>query len=304
MRPKIEKLLDHALEPVEDRAPKKPFPASLLASLDAQWFDVAHADLGDEISACEIDHTVGPTGLRGGLTSARARLREFLEDGLVDYGERRRDPSDEGGSSRLSAYLHHGHVSAAEVARAVMTRGPKEQSTAFLNEMVVWRELALNFCLRNPAYRGLDALPDWARRSMEKHEEDAREHTYSLDELERAETHDELWNAGQRELVQTGAMHNVVRMLWGKSVLTWTSRYSDALSHLIYLNDRYALDGRDPNSYAGIQWCFGKFDRPFASRPVWGTIRPMSLDRARRKGGMESYVRRWSSQQVEMSLER
>jgi len=91
-------------------------------------------------------------------------------------------------------------------------------------------------------------------------------------------------------------MHNVVRMLWGKSVLTWTSSYADALSHLVYLNDRYALDGRDPNSYAGIQWCFGKFDRPFASRPVWGTIRPMSLERARRKGGMDSYVRRWSSE--------
>ena len=302
MRPKIEKLLEHSLEPVEDRAAKRAMSPALLSSLDADFLDLTRLDLPDELARCEIDHTVGPTGMRGGLTAARARLRDFLDDGLVDYGDRRRDPSDEGGSSRLSPYLHHGHIAASEVARAVLARGPADQATSFLNEMIVWRELALNFCLRNPEYRNLGALPDWARRSMEKHEQDPREFTYTLDELERGETHDDLWNAGQRELVQTGAMHNVVRMLWGKSVLTWTTRYADALSHLIYLNDRYALDGKDPNSYAGIQWCFGKFDRPFASRPVWGTIRPMSLERARRKGGMETYVRRWTSQQVELPI--
>jgi len=177
MRPKIEKLLDHALEPVEDRAPKRPMPASLLASLDAEWLDLTRVDIADEVASCEIDHAVGPTGLLGGLSAARARLTECLTRGLVDYGDRRRDPSDDGGSSRLSAYLHHGQIAASEVARAVMARGPVDQATAFLNEMVVWRELALNFCLRNPAHRSLDALPDWARRSMEKHETDAREFT-------------------------------------------------------------------------------------------------------------------------------
>jgi deoxyribodipyrimidine photo-lyase len=130
---------------------------------------------------------------------------------------------------------------------------------------------------------------------MERHADDPRPATYTLEQLERAETHDALWNAGQQELVRTGTMHNVVRMLWGKSVLTWTERYEDALAHLIHLNDRWALDGRDPNSYAGIQWCFGKFDRPFATRPVWGTIRPMSLDRAMRRAGFAEYVRRWSA---------
>lgn len=177
----------------------------------------------------------------------------------------------------------------------VRAAASREASDAFLNEMLTWRELSLNFCLRNPHHGSLVALPDWAQRSMRAHAGDRREVTYGLEALERAATHDPIWNAGQRELLETGRMHNVVRMLWGKSVITWTPTYEEALASLLYLNNKYALDGRDPNSYAGIQWCFGKFDRPFAARPVWGTIRPMSLDRAHSKYQMTDYLARWSA---------
>jgi deoxyribodipyrimidine photo-lyase len=189
-------------------------------------------------------------------------------------------------------------ISPFEVVREVRAATSEEQAEAFLNEMLTWRELSLNFCSRNPDHGSLAALPDWVHRSMRAHREDPREVTYTLDELERAATHDAIWNAGQRELVETGQMHNVVRMLWGKSVITWAPSYEQALEWLLHLNDKYALDGRDPNSYAGIQWCFGKFDRPFASRPVWGTIRPMSLERAPAKYDIGEYLVRWGEQGV------
>jgi deoxyribodipyrimidine photo-lyase len=136
---------------------------------------------------------------------------------------------------------------------------------------------------------------------MGEHEGDPRDTVYTRDQLARGATGEPLWNAGQRELLATGQMHNAVRMLWGKSVLLWTDRYADALSYLIWLNDRYALDGRDPNSYSNILWCFGKFDRPFATRPVWGTIRPMSLARAKAKFDVAAYVDRWSAPRPELS---
>jgi deoxyribodipyrimidine photo-lyase len=294
IRPKIAKQLDLALEPVDDRAPRRAMPHALLASLGVEWLDVARCDIGAEVARCEIDHAVGPVAARGGLTHARARLHAFVGDGLRDYAERRRHPSDDGGSSRLSPYLHNGMISPLEVVSTVRQGASAAQSEAFLNEMLTWRELSLNFCLRNPEHGSLAGLPEWVQRSMRAHADDEREVTYSLAELERAATHDTIWNAGQRELVETGQMHNVVRMLWGKSVITWTETYEQALAWLLHLNNKYGLDGRDPNSFGGIQWCFGKFDRPFASRPVWGTIRPMSLERAHSKYDVARYIARWN----------
>jgi deoxyribodipyrimidine photo-lyase len=188
-------------------------------------------------------------------------------------------------------------ISPLEVVRAVRDAAPTTEGEAFLNEMLTWRELSLNFCLRNANHASLAALPDWVHRSMRRHASDPREVTYTLDELERAATHDPIWNAGQRELLETGMMHNVVRMLWGKSVITWAPTYEEALAWLLHLNNKYGLDGRDPNSFAGIQWCFGKFDRPFAARPVWGTIRPMSLQRAHAKYEVADYISRWGERE-------
>jgi deoxyribodipyrimidine photo-lyase len=295
IRPRLAKLLEHALEPVEDRPPRRALPPALVASLHADWLDIERCDIATEVARCEIDHTVAAVSSSGGLAPARARLDSFVADGLRDYSERRRHPSDDGGSSRLSPYLHYGMISPLEVVNAVRRQGPADQSDAFLNEMLTWRELSLNFCLRNPQHHSLSALPGWVHRSMRAHEADPREVVYTLEDLERAATHDAIWNAGQRELMETGQMHNVVRMLWGKSVITWTSTYADALAWLLHLNNKYALDGRDPNSFAGIQWCFGKFDRPFATRPVWGTIRPMSLQRAHAKYDVADYIARWSA---------
>ncbi|MEO8561869.1 MAG: deoxyribodipyrimidine photo-lyase [bacterium] len=298
LRPKLARLIEHSLEAVDDRPPKRSLAQSLLDTIDVDWLDLRQCDVGAEVAKCEIDHTVRPVATRGGLTAARARLSSFVRDGLSDYADRRRNPSDASGSSRLSPWLHHGMISPLEVVRAVRASAPVEASEAFLNEMLTWRELSLNFCLRNPNYASLSALPDWVRRSMHAHADDVRDPIYTLDELERAATHDPIWNAGQRELLESGQMHNVVRMLWGKSVITWAPTYADALAWLIHLNDKYALDGRDPNSYAGIQWCLGKFDRPFAARPVWGTIRPMSLERAYTKYPMAEYLDRWGEQGV------
>jgi deoxyribodipyrimidine photo-lyase len=296
IRPKLYKVLDTMLEPVEDRAARLKLPKKLLDSLGVEWLDLAKCDIATEVAACEIDHTVGPvapTVMASGYTAARARLDWFVNNTLDGYAERRGEPGDPDGSSRLSPYLHFGQISAAEVLRAVKQAGGSE---SFDNELVVWRELSLNFCLWNPKFGSLKALPDWVHRTMLKHVDDEREVLYSLAELEEARTHEPLWNAAQRELVATGLMHNVMRMLWGKSVLLWTRKYSDAFKHLVYLNNKYALDGRDPSSYAGIQWCFGKFDRAFQERPVWGQIRPMSLFRARAKYDTESYLARWGDQ--------
>ena len=294
IRPKIAKLLEHSLERVDDRAPRRTMTDAALASLGVEWLDVARCDIAREVASCEVDHSVGAVAARGGLVAARERLASFTSDGLHEYAARRRNPSDDGGSSRLSPYLHNGMISPLEIVEAVRAAAGREQSDVFLNEMLTWRELALNFCLRNPDHASLAALPDWVHRSMEAHASDEREVTYTLEELEGARTHDAIWNAGQRELVETGQMHNVVRMLWGKSVITWAPDYERALAWLLHLNNKYGLDGRDPNSFAGIQWCFGKFDRPFATRPVWGTIRPMSLARARTKYDVAAYLDRWS----------
>jgi deoxyribodipyrimidine photo-lyase len=299
MRARLLKGLDTYLEEVEDRAPRRALKESVLASLDSddiEWLDLERADLANELSRCEIDHSVGAVAeVQGGLRAARARLDAFVSDGLDAYDERRREPSDEGGSSRLSRWLHFGMISSAEVVRAARAHAPPPALESFLNEIVVWRELSLNFCLRRNDYMKLRAAPEWAQKSMAAHKDDERPVIYSLKELEEGKTGSELWNASQQELVQSGTMHNAVRQLWGKSVILWTRKYGDALRTLLYLNDKYAIDGRDPNGFSGIQWCFGRFDRPFPERPVWGTIRPMSLERARSKYDTKSYIERWSA---------
>lgn len=290
IRPKIAKVLDLALEPVEERPASRALSDAVWNSLEVDRFDFKRADLAAEIAKCEIDHAVPAVPFASGLAGARARLAAFCAHALPDYAERRNEPSDTEGSSRLSPYLHFGQISAAEVLRTVRAAGHPEPARKFEDELVTWRELALNFCLMNPNHGKLKGLPDWVHRTMDTHTDDPREAIYTREQLENAGTHDELWNAAQREMVRTGFMHNVTRMLWGKSVLLWTKRYKHALEHLIHLNNKYALDGRDPSSYGGIQWCFGKFDRPWFDKPVWGVIRPMSLARAREKFDAETYI--------------
>ncbi|MEP6991964.1 MAG: deoxyribodipyrimidine photo-lyase [bacterium] len=293
MRPKLAPLLGHAAEPVADRAPRRPFADALFESLPLPSVDPRTVDVRSLVRSCNVNHDVAAVPARGGLAAARTRLVEFVAHGLVDYRSRRSHPSDAGGTSRLSPYLHYGMISPLEVLAAVRAAAPAAEREAFEEEMVTWRELSLNFCLRNPDHLSLACAPTWAQRSMAAHGQDDRAVTHTLDTLECADTDDALWNAGQRELMETGMMHPVVRMLWGKAVVGWARSYDEAFTWLLYLNDKYSLDGRDPASVAGVQWCFGKFDRPFTTRPVWGTIRPMSLARALLKYDVDDYIARW-----------
>ena len=300
IRPKLAKLIDGALEPVEDRAPRRAFSDTLAAGLEVERLaigDLDDATIAAEVARCEIDHSVPPvarTYFTSGIDAARARLHHFCANALANYEVRRADPTDTEGSSRLSPYLHFGQISAAEVARVVRDAGPAASAEKYLDQLITWRELAFNFCVRDARHAQLRGLPDWVHRTMEQHKDDPRDAHYTLRELEEGRTHNALWNAAQHELRTTGVIHNVVRMLWGKSVMQWTSRYKTALDHLLVLNDKWALDGRDPASVGGIQWCFGKFDRPWFNKPVWGTMRPMSLARAYDKWDAEGYVRRWT----------
>ncbi len=295
IRPKIAKLRDLSLEPVQDAPPRKAVSSALRRSLDVDVLQMDRIDVRAEIARCEIDHEVQIVpDTTPGLVAARARLEAFCDGALQNYCERRNDPGDPAGSSRLSPYLHFGQISAAEVARTARERGAPAEVDKFFDELLTWRELSLNFCVRNRAFATLDGLPNWVRENMARHAADPREHVYDLATFEAAATHHPLWNAAQRELVATGSIHNVMRMYWGKYIVLWSASYADALRIMIQLNNKYGLDGRDPSSFGGIQWCLGKFDRPWTRRPVLGTIRYMSIDLAYKKFDARTYERRWS----------
>ena len=244
------------------------------------------------VAGCDIDHTVAPSPVyRGGTAAGRRRLRHFVKHILPRYDELRNAPEVDG-TSRLSAYLHFGFLSAFEVVAAVRkSAAPAAAKDAYLEELIVRRELAYNFTRFNPRYDSLDAVPDWAQRTMAEHESDPRPDILPVEQIERGETYDELWDATERELLRTGEIHNYVRMLWGKKVLEWQATYADALQLLEHLNNKYALDGRNPNSYAGILWCFGKHDRAWGpQRPVFGKLRYMTSQSMGRKFDARAYI--------------
>jgi deoxyribodipyrimidine photo-lyase len=288
IRPKINKLLPDHLKPL----------ASEPIEIDGTAIDVdcpntlvTNGNIAKLVSECYIDHSVKPSmQYRGGTANGRRRLKKFVDEILPDYEKSRNKPEIDG-SSRLSAYLHFGFLSALEVALAVEeSNAPDASKAAFLEELIVRRELSLNFTNRNPEYDSLRALPPWVHKTMREHADDERQFTYSLEQLEAGETHDELWNAAQREMAVTGEMHNYVRMLWGKNVIAWSPSYEIAFETLVHLNNKYCLDGRDPNSYAGILWCFGKHDRPWMERPVFGTIRYMTSSSTGKKFDSKKYI--------------
>jgi deoxyribodipyrimidine photo-lyase len=262
-----------------------------------------------------IDHEVPPVpGTPGGEEAAGRALERFLDARLPSYGEGRNDPAEEL-TSGLSPYLHFGQISIhhafaalAERERwspdrlAAAARGAREgwwgmgrAAEKFLDEAVTWREVGYNMASRREDFERFESLPDWARATLAKHERDPRSQLYSREEFEAGATHDELWNAAQGQLREEGRIHNYLRMLWGKKVLEWSASPREALATLVELNNRWALDGRDPNSYSGIFWCFGRYDRPWApERPVFGTVRYMSSDSTRRKFKVDGYVARYS----------
>ncbi|NTW74028.1 MAG: deoxyribodipyrimidine photo-lyase [Chlorobiaceae bacterium] len=228
-----------------------------------------------------------------GQQAGEERLRQFIGQGLEGYAVRRNDPNS-GCVSRLSPYLHFGQLSAQHVALSVAgSPAAAENREAFIEELFIRRELADNFCLNNDRYDHLDGMPEWARSTLANHGQDRREHLYTVEQFEHAETHDPLWNAAQTELVRTGLMHGYLRMYWAKKILEWSPSPTSAFEIAIVLNDRYALDGRDPNGYTGIAWSIaGLHDRPWFERPVYGKIRYMNASGCARKFDVVRYIRR------------
>lgn len=224
--------------------------------------------------------------------AAERQLREFLRERLRRYARERNSPAAHA-TSDLSPWLHFGQISALEVALAASAYAEEHKLVAaeFLEELIVRRELAFNFARHCEKHDSLEALPDWARKTLAAHDGDRREAVYTLAEFASARTHDDLWNACQKELLLRGKIHGYYRMYWGKKVLEWAPTHAEALRILIELNDRYALDGRDPNSYTNILWCFGLHDRPWRERAVFGTIRYMGLEGMKRKTDVAGYLR-------------
>jgi deoxyribodipyrimidine photo-lyase len=289
-------------------------PAVALPPVIARRWPAATKEVlaGKTLESIPIDRDVLPTCLRGGSASARKTWRQFRDERLDDYLTARRDPHADN-TSGLSPFLHFGQLSTHEIFWDLMDRrgwaiDDASQSTAghregwwrvdppeeaFLDQLITWREVAANAVVYLPRFDQYRSLPEWAKRTLEDHAGDARTPQYSARTLEAAETHDELWNATQRQLTREGRIHNYLRMLWGKKILQWSATPRHALRTMIHLNNKYALDGRDPSSYAGIFWVLGRYDRAWGpERPVFGKVRYMSSRNTARKIRVDRYVRR------------
>jgi deoxyribodipyrimidine photo-lyase len=291
IRPRLRAQFEQFLQPPENPKAKVQWekPKNLHALPDDGSFDITE---GWRM----LDRSVAPVNsFRGGTGEALKLLREFVADKLAKYPERHGKPGLDG-TSRLSPYLHFGHISPITVALAVENSGaPRAAKDDFLDQLITWRELSINFAHFNQLYDSIESAPDWAHRTLADHASDKRPVIYAREQLEAAETHDELWNAAQRQMLHAGWMHNYMRMLWAKKILEWSPSPQVAYQTAVYLNDKYFLDGRDPNGYAGIAWSIaGKFDRPWFERPIFGTIRYMSSDSARKKFDADSYIAQMS----------
>ncbi|MGC9311829.1 MAG: deoxyribodipyrimidine photo-lyase [Sediminispirochaetaceae bacterium] len=297
-RPRIHRQLERFMLPLEeeevifpsldiDPSSVSPRAVSLNAGTRADDEDLT-AELEPRL---KLDGTVPPVDwIRGGTSSAVSRLEDFIESRLEGFAGLRNDPGEEYFSD-MSPYLHFGQISPLYIALQI-GEAVSESAASYLEELIVRRELAMNFVFYNPDYDAYDCLPQWARKTLEEHEGDRRPYTYTLGQLERAETHDPYWNAAQKELVERGKMHGYMRMYWGKKILEWSSRTSVAFERALYLNNRYSIDGRDPNGFAGVAWCFGKHDRAWPERPVFGKVRYMNDRGLERKFDMKKYVKR------------
>jgi deoxyribodipyrimidine photo-lyase len=288
IRPRIRERLNEFMRPVRNSAvaiPWTPPRAIRTATPSAAILD-----------KLRVDRSVGAvSGCRGGTTAALAALREFVATRLRNYAERRNHP-ELAGTSRLSPYLHFGQIGPHTIALAVQgSAAPPRARDAFLEELIVRRELAANFTRHNPRYRNLASAEPWALGTLAAHRGDRRAYHYTPRHLEQAETHDELWNAAQRQMVESGWMHGYMRMYWAKKILEWSETPEAAYQTAVTLNDRYELDGRDPNGYAGVAWAIaGKHDRAWGpERPVYGMIRYMSAASTSRKFSSREYIEQW-----------
>ncbi len=292
---------------------KLPRLEALPEAVTRRWAAADFGELldGDGIDAIPIDHQVRPNHSRvGGSRQAVAQLKGFLKNSLARYADDRNHP-DLQATSGLSPYLHFGHISAHQIVQELLDHeawtpdlaskpngknhgfwNVSPSGEAFLDQVLTWREMGFNLAHRHPdSYDRYESLPRWALATLAEHAADPRPTVYSLEQFERAETHDELWNAAQRELVTSGLMHNYMRMLWGKKILHWTASPQEALAVMIHLNNKYGLDGRDPNSYSGVFWVLGRYDRAWGpKRPIFGSVRYMTSESARKKLRLTQYL--------------
>ncbi len=287
-------------------------------AISRRWPAASAAVLRDParaVAALPVDHRIGACVARpGGAAAAEAHLKTFLRERLATYLDARNDP-DAHATSGLSPWLHFGHLSSFEVVRALLRRerwtperlarrpdgrragfwGVSPDAEAFLDQIVTWRELGFVTCAHRPDHRTYESLPGWARATLDAHAGDRRPVLYERGALEAARTADPVWNVAQRQLLLDGVVHGYLRMLWGKKILEWSASAREALEIMLDLNDRYALDGRDPNSVSGIFWCLGRYDRPWGpERPVFGKVRYMSSENARRKVALERTLSRYA----------
>lgn len=268
------------------------------------------------ISGLDIDHEVGVIEMTGTRHAALGKLGYFIGHSLLEYDEKRNHP-DKKKTSGLSPWLHFGKISEYEIVKAALDHQPEgwtlENLTpnggknsgffngdgnieSFLDEVITWREVGFHFAHHVDNYDEFESLPNWARTTMEEHKDDVREYVYTLEEFERSKTHDEIWNAAQTQLREEGIIHNYLRMLWGKKIIEWTPDHRTALEYMIELNNKYAIDGRDPNSYSGIFWCFGRFDRAWQEREIFGKLRYMTSDSTRKKVKLDQYLAKYGNQ--------
>jgi len=313
------------LPPLLNQQPKsRPFDGQKLPGLSSmpgniaeRWPPLTSDQLKDVrafVKGLPIDHRVKPVDFRGGTRAARSALKSFLEGKILSYNTDRNHPDREV-ESGLSPYLHFGHISSHEIVESVLKEekwnprllkeeakgqrqgwwGLNEHAEAFLDQMVTWRELGYQFSHKRPDYHEYESLPSWAVKTLREHEGDRRPYLYTLEEFEEARTHDPVWNAAQRQILVEGRIHNYLRMLWGKKILHWSRTPKEALGIMEWLNNRYAVDGRDPNSYTGIFWALGRHDRAWGpERPVFGKVRYMTSESAVRKLRMKEYLERWA----------
>ncbi|WP_432735348.1 deoxyribodipyrimidine photo-lyase [Maridesulfovibrio sp. FT414] len=282
IRPKIQRLLPEFLTSF----PKlKGMPGSRVVDPAVDWKSVREF--------IDVDCSVGPVDLEPGEAAGRRALDEFVARRLKGYGTGRNDPNA-GATSGLSPYFHFGQLAPQRAALEVAFSGVGEDQQAYLEELIIRRELSDNFCLHTPEYDSLEGAPEWARRVLDECSGDVRAYLYSYDDFEKAQTHSALWNAAQNQLVVSGRMHGYMRMYWAKKILEWSASPAEALRTANALNDRFALDGRDPNGYVGTLWSVaGLHDRPWKRRPVFGSIRYMNEKGCRRKFDVDMYVKKW-----------
>ena len=289
IRPKITKLLPKYLHAPDQLRVKRRFEEAL----PSFHVEVHDGNIAELVRSCEIDHSIQSSpSFTGGRLAAEKLLRLFLENNLRRFDRDRNQPAEHA-TSHMSPYLHFGQISSLEIALAVKEYAAEHHLMAdsYLEELIVRRELSFNYVRHVERPERLENLPEWARETMRKHANDRRDPLYTPQQLERAETYDDLWNATQKEMMLRGKIHGYYRIYWGKKVLEWSSTYQSAVDWMIDTHGRYALDGRDPNTYVNVLWCFGLHDRAWGERPIFGKIRYMSGDSIRRKTNAKAYIK-------------